>query len=562
MLGISGISEVMTMSDSKKFKILVTETVGELGLEILRAAPDVELVEELGLTKEELKQKLADINGILTRSGTTMDQETIDAAPAMKVIARAGVGVDNINIPAASRKGIIVINAPSGNTLAATELTMASMLSVVRHVPQAYASLKAGEWKRSKFTGVQLNGKKLLIIGLGRIGSAVAKRCRSFGMEVMAYDPYITQKKADSVKVNLVTELEDALSLADVVTIHTPLTGETKNMINEETLRAFKHGAFLINCARGGIVEEQSVACALREGRLSGFGTDVYTSEPLCKGHPFLAHDISDKIVLTPHIGANTVEAQSEVSRIAAENMLAALRGAPYAHAVNLPFMEQALTDKQKNYLNLARKMGILAANLAKVRGAAVHNTHVTLRGTLFDDDELVKSNSLRPYTVAMLKGLLEVSLGEEVSYMVAPLLAKDRHVSIDESTGDPKTYKNTIEVQIETEKGSISLIGTITEEGRQRIVNVNDYWVDFVPGGKLLIFQNHDRPGVIGKIGNLLGEASVNIANFALGRKEGSGLALGVLEIDGKIDEKLHDQLLKNGDMIWVSTVDFSEEC
>ena len=292
------------MSDSKKFKILVTETVGELGLEILRAAPDVELVEELGLTKEELKQKLADINGILTRSGTTMDQETIDAAPAMKVIARAGVGVDNINIPAASRKGIIVINAPSGNTLAATELTMASMLSVVRHVPQAYASLKAGEWKRSKFTGVQLNGKKLLIIGLGRIGSAVAKRCRSFGMEVMAYDPYITQKKADSVKVNLVTELEDALSLADVVTIHTPLTGETKNMINEETLRAFKHGAFLINCARGGIVEEQSVACALREGRLSGFGTDVYTSEPLCKGHPFLAHDISDKIVLTPHIGA------------------------------------------------------------------------------------------------------------------------------------------------------------------------------------------------------------------------------------------------------------------
>ena len=550
------------MNCNKKFKILVTEAVGELGLEILRGAPDVELIEKVGISKDEIKRELADVNGILTRSGTTMDQEMIDCAPAMKVIARAGVGVDNINIPAASRKGIIVINAPSGNTLAATELTMASMLSVVRHVPQAYASLKNVEWKRSKFTGVQLNGKRLLIIGLGRIGSAVAVRCRAFGMDVIAYDPYITQKKADSVRVQLVNDLEGALSVADMVTIHTPLTSETRNMINSDTLRAFKKGAFLINCARGGIVEEAAVADAIREGRLSGFGTDVYTAEPLCREHPFLADDIADKIVLTPHIGANTAEAQSEVSRIAAENMLAALRGEPYAHAVNLPFMEQALTDKQKNYLNLSRKMGILAANLAKVRGAAVHNTHVTLRGTLFDDDELVKSNRLRPYTVAMLKGLLEVSLGQEISYMLAPLLAKDRHVSIDESAGEPQTYKNTIEVKLETEKGELGLIGTITEEGRQRIVNINDYWVDFVPGGKLLIFQNHDRPGVIGKIGNLLGEASVNIANFALGRKEGSGLALGVLEIDGKIDAELHDKLVKNGDMIWVSTVDFSEEC
>lgn len=562
MLGIYGIIGGLKMNCNKKFKILVTEAVGELGLEILRGAPDVELIEKVGISKDEIKRELADVNGILTRSGTTMDQEMIDCAPAMKVIARAGVGVDNINIPAASRKGIIVINAPSGNTLAATELTMASMLSVVRHVPQAYASLKNGEWKRSKFTGVQLNGKRLLIIGLGRIGSAVAVRCRAFGMDVIAYDPYITQKKADSVRVQLVNDLEGALSVADMVTIHTPLTSETRNMINSDTLRAFKKGAFLINCARGGIVEEAAVADAIREGRLSGFGTDVYTAEPLCREHPFLADDIADKIVLTPHIGANTAEAQSEVSRIAAENMLAALRGEPYAHAVNLPFMEQALTDKQKNYLNLSRKMGILAANLAKVRGAAVHNTHVTLRGTLFDDDELVKSNRLRPYTVAMLKGLLEVSLGQEISYMLAPLLAKDRHVSIDESAGEPQTYKNTIEVKLETEKGELGLIGTITEEGRQRIVNINGYWVDFVPGGKLLIFQNHDRPGVIGKIGNLLGEASVNIANFALGRKEGSGLALGVLEIDGKIDAELHDKLVKNGDMIWVSTVDFSEEC
>ena len=544
----------------RKWKILVTEKVGEAGLDIFRNAPDVELDVEIGLAEEELIAKLPAYDGILTRSGTTMDERKIEAGKNLKVIGRAGVGVDNIDLPAASRQGIIVINAPSGNTLAATELTMANMLAVVRHVPQACSSLHRGKWDRNRFTGCQLSGRKLPIIGLGRIGSEVAKRARAFGMEVIAYDPYIPQKKAESLHVELVSDLEGAVSLADVVTIHTPLTQETSDMIDADMLRAFKQGAYLVNCARGGIVDEAAVAEAVRDGRLSGFATDVFSAEPLAAGHPFLAEDIAERIVITPHIGANTVEAQSEVSRIAAQNMLMVLRGEPYSHAVNLPFIEQALNGDQRMYLALSRKIGVLAAKLAQVRGAAAHNCHVTLRGALFEDEEKRVANQLRPYTIAVLKGMLEVSVGSSVTYMIAPLLAKDRHISIDESCGESKTYKNTIEVELETEKGSVSLLATITEEGRQRIVRVNDYWVDFVPSGKLLIFQNHDRPGVIGKIGSVLGAADVNIANFALGRKEGSGLALGALEIDGETDDRLRGELVKSGDMVWVTTVDFTK--
>lgn len=543
---------------TKKWKILVTEKVGESGLDLFRNAPDVELDVKMGLTDDEIIAILPQYDGILTRSGTTMDARKIEAGTNLRVIGRAGVGVDNIDLPAASRRGIIVINAPSGNTLAAAELTMANMLAVVRRVPQACASVRRGEWTRNRFTGHQLIGKKLLIIGLGRIGSQVAKRAQGFGMDVMAYDPYIPHKKADALGVELMSDLDGAISLADVVTLHTPLTDETSKMINSNTLRMFKEGAYLVNCARGGIVEEQAVADAIREGRLAGFATDVYCSEPPSKDHPYLAEDIADKIVTTPHIGANTVEAQSEVSRIAAENMLMVLRGEPYSHAVNLPFIEQTLNGDQRMYLNLARKLGILGAKLALVKGSAAHNCRVTMRGELFDDDTKSPADRRRPYTIAVLKGMLEVSVGMPVSYMLAPILAKDRQITIDESIGEARTYKNTIEVELETDKGPVSLIATITEEGRQRIVRVNDYWVDFVPTGKLLIFQNHDRPGVIGKIGTVLGSAGVNIANFALGRREGSGLAIGALEIDGEAED-LRSELMKNGDMIWVTTVDFT---
>jgi D-3-phosphoglycerate dehydrogenase len=546
--------------DEKKFKVLITEHVGQAGIDIFKEAPDVDLDIKIGLSREELHSILDQYDAVLTRSGTPMDKEAICAAKKLKVIARAGVGVDNVDLSEASRRGIVVINAPTGNTVAAAEQTIVLMLSVIRRTPQAYFSLRAGEWDRKRFMGKQLNGKKVLVIGVGRIGTQVAKRCRSFGMEILGYDPYVSEKKMKESGVKKVEDLADALSIADVVTVHVPNTKETRGMISEKMIRAITPGSYVINCARGGIIDEAACAEALRDGRLEGAAFDVFVQEPPSKDDPLLAEDIAHKIVLTPHLGANTFEAQSEVARIAATNALAALRGEEYGHAVNLPFMMRDLNYKQKNFIRLARKMGFFAAKMLETDGGAISRCKVMIRGPFLNDED-IPGNKLRPYTVAVLKGLLEVSHGHDANYMIAPILAQERGIAVEESTGEAKTYRNSFEIEVEGQNSSISLIGTITEEGRQHIVKINDYWIDFVPHGKLLVFQNHDRPGVIGKIGNYLGNSSVNIANFTLGRKNTSGLALAVMEVDGVISDELTATIEKDTDMLWALTVDFDEE-
>ena len=552
----------MEKTNGKKWNVLVAEPLGKEGVDILSAAADVQLFEETSLTREELLARLPEMDAVLTRSATKIDAEALDCTGRLKVVGRAGVGVDNVDLTEASRRGVVVINAPTGNTLAAAEHTMALMLSLVRKVPQAHQSILEGKWDRKKFVGRQLSGKRLLIIGLGRIGLQVAIRCRSFGMEVVAYDPFMSPKKAESLGITLVTDLQGSAAMADVITLHLPITSETRNLFDEKMLRAVKPGAFIINCARGGVVNEIACAEAVREGRLAGVAFDVFTKEPLSADHPLLANDIADRVVLTPHLGASTEEAQTEVARIAVTNVLAALRGEPYEHAVNLPFMEQQLNASQKSFLSLARKMGILAAKLATVTGDGIHECKIMLRGPLLADEEDIPApNRKRSYTIAFLKGLLEVSHGADVNYMIAPLLAEEKGISIEESTGESKTYKNLIEISAKTDKGIIQLKGSVTEEGRHRIVQVNDYWIDFVPKGNLLIFQNHDRPGVIGKVGKLLGDAQVNIANFALGRKEESGLALAIIQVDNDISEELCETLAKDADMIWATSVELDRE-
>lgn len=550
----------VTTETGQKFKILVTEHLGDEGIVMLERASDVELDIKIGMSRGELLGILGEYDAIITRSGTPMDKRAIDAAVRAKVIARAGVGVDNVDLQEASKRGIIVINAPTGNTLAATEQTIALMLSSMRRTPHAYASLKAGEWDRKRFTGRQLNGKKLLIIGFGRIGTQVAIRLRAFGMEVMAYDPYVSDKKMADAGVRKIDDLMGGLSLADVVTVHVPITKETRGLLNAKALRAMHPGSYLVNAARGGIADEIACAELLKSGHLAGAAFDVFTQEPPNGDNPLLDPEIADKIVLTPHIGANTFEAQSEVAIIAVSNTLAALRGEEYGHAVNLPFMEQSLNYKQKNFVRLCRKMGILAARLGEIENGAVTHCKVMLRGPFLRDEDL-PANKMRPYTVAVIKGLLEVAHGPEVNYMIAPILAQERGIAIEESTGEAETYRNSIEVTIESQNATVKITGTITEEGRQHIVRVNDYWIDFTPLGQLLLFQNHDRPGVIGKIGKLLGDSQVNIANFTLGRKDASGLALAVMEVDGLISEELLTAMEKDGDLIWASTVNFHEE-
>ena len=544
-------------------KVLVTDTVSEAGVELLRKEKDLQVEVRTGLTREELLDAVADADGMLTRSGTPLDAEVLGAAKKLRAVARAGVGVDNIDLASASRRGIVVINAPTGNTLAATEHTLAMILSLVRKVPQAWNSVAAGEWKRSRFMGMQLSGKRLLVIGLGRIGTQVALRCRAFGMDVSACDPYISKEKADRAGVRLLDDMAGALSLADVVTLHVPLTAETRRLLDASALRACKRGAFLVNCARGGLVDEDAAAEGVRSGLLAGAAFDVFDGEPVRAGHPLLAQDLREKVILTPHIGANTEEAQSAVAVIAASNLAAALLGRPYEHAVNLPFSEQLLSDGRRAYLSLARKMGYLAAHLLR---EPVKEIRVTLRGPLFSkgDDPICFEVPYHysPFTVAGLKGMLEVSHGPEVNYMSAPLLASDKGISVEESRGEGSTYKNLLEVSISAagSREGVTVAGTVTEEGRQRVVNLNGYWIEFVPEGTVLLFSNHDRPGVIGKVGTILGEAGSNIANFALGRKNGSGLAVGALQIDSDIPPKVIETFKADADLLWAVKVNFSE--
>lgn len=544
-------------------KVLVTDTISEAGVALLRKEPDLKVEVLLDLSREELLEAVADADGMLTRSGTPLDREVLDAAKKLKAVARAGVGVDNIDIAAASRRGVVVINAPTGNTLAATEHTMAMLLSLVRKVPQAWNSVASGEWKRSRFMGMQLSGKRLLIVGLGRIGTQVALRCRAFGMEIMAFDPYVSKEKADRVGVQLVDDLKGGMALADVITLHVPLTRESRGMLDAATLRACKRGAYLVNCARGGLVDEEACAEAVRSGILAGAAFDVFDGEPVRSDHPLLASDIRGKVILTPHIGANTEEAQSAVAAIAASNLAAALLGKPYEHAVNLPFSEQLLSDGSRVYLSLARKMGYLAANLLR---EPVREIKVALRGPLFTcGDEPVCFEvpyHYSPFTVAGLKGMLEFSHGPEVNYMSAPLLAEDKGIAVEETRADGGTYRNLLELSIAASGGRtvVTVCGTVTEEGRQRVVKLDGYPIEFVPEGVVLLFSNHDRPGVIGKVGTLLGEAGSNIANFALGRKNGSGLAVAALQIDNDVPDKVVETFKADADLLWAVKVDFSE--
>lgn len=543
------------------WNVLVTDTVHEAGLAILEEAGDVKLVRNTGLSRPELLEAVKDADAMMTRSGTPLDREVLQAAEKLRVVARAGVGVDNIDIAEASRRGVVVINAPTGNTLAATEHTFAVMLGLLRRVPHAHASVSGGEWDRKRFMGSQLHGKRLLIVGFGRIGSRVAARARAFGMKVTAYDPYVGGDRMRAAGAEPADDLSGALALADVVTLHVPLTAETGCMIDAVTLRAFKKGSLLINCARGGLVDEKACAEALREGRLGGAGFDVFSKEPPNGEHPLMAEDIRDRVVLTPHIGANTREAQSAVSEIAASNLLGALRGESYEHAVNLPFMEQNLPERKRAFLSLSRKMGALAGRLCD---GPLKTFRQTRRGETLREENgaICFENPFRysPYMVASLKGLLEVRHGADVNYMSAPLLADESGLEVEESKGETSTYRDLLELHVKGERGEASIMGTVTEEGKQRIVNVNGYWIDFVPDGGVILFQNHDRPGVIGKIGMLLGSEGVNIANFALGRRNGSGLALGVLQIDGEAGGGLLDSLGSDVDMLWAIGCRFEE--
>ena len=499
-------------------RVLVAEPISEEAIEYMRKE-GLEVDVKNGLSREELLSIIGDYEALIVRSQTKVDKEMLDAAKKLKIIGRAGVGVDNIDIDTATQKGIVVVNAPGGNTISTAEHTIALILAAARKIPQADRSVKEGKWERKKFMGMELRGKTIGIIGLGRIGYEVAKRVRALEMNILAYDPYVSEERAKSVGAKLVS-LEELLRNSDIVTIHVPKTKETENLISKREFEMMKDGAILINAARGGIVDERALYEALVSGKLAGAGLDVYEKEPPDPNNPLLK---LDNVVTTPHIGASTKEAQLSVGMIIAEELINFAKGMPVNNAVNLPRVGPEEYQYLLPFMELAEKMGKIAVSRLKGHFKRVR---VTYRGNIANKNtELV--------TRALLKGILSYMLGESVNLVSALPIAKDRGISVEEAkTEDVEHYESLIEVEVEDERG-IYLAGTCFGD-EPRILMIDKYKVDFVPRGHYIISLHEDKPGVIGRVGTLFGQHNINIAGMIVGRYGGrGGIQLMLLLVD-----------------------------
>src|SRR5512135_329634 len=514
-------------------KILITDDIGPAGLALLDAANDVQYTVMKLPPPEKLIEVIGEYDGIITRSGTAMTADVFAAAKKLRVSGRAGVGMDNVDIDAATLRGVLVMNTPEANTLAATELTMTVMLALCRNLPGANGSIKRGEWTRSKFIGTQLNAKTLGVIGLGRIGSRVATRCQSFGMKVIADDPYISEEVAERIHVHLVSDLDELLTQADIITVHTPLTDETRGMIGATEMAKMKDGVRLINCARGGIYEEQALVDALASGKVAGAAIDVYSSEPP-KSNVLQQLLAFDNVVATPHIGANTLEAQRDVAVQIVQQVIDALRGTNFHNVVNLPFAEGVDYRSLAPYMTLAEKIGSLHMQLIRGR---IGRVEVEFRG------EEVEQH-VKPLTVALLKGMLAPILKEAVNYVNAPHLAEERGIAVAQTRHPAaEDYSNVILCRVISTKETRLVGGALFLHTQPRIVLLDDFRIDALPHGPALILANRDVPGVIGKVGTLLGAHNINIAEWQMGRSGPGGEAVSFINIDSPVsDEALRE--------------------
>ncbi len=530
-----------------KFKVLVTDNISKKGINILERDGNVEIDIKAGIKTDDLKKIIGEYDAIITRSGTNVTESLLENPGKLRVIGRAGVGVDNIDIEAASKKGIVVINAPTGNTLAATELTMGHILSAARKIPLANASLKSGKWDR-KGLGVELYNKVLGIVGLGRIGSNVAVRAKSFGMKVIAYDPYIKRSKADDLGVVLYDSLEDLLKEVDVITFHTPLTPVTKNMITSKEIALMKDGAILVNCARGGIVNENDLYNAVKSGKFFSAGIDVYEKEP-----PVNSELIQlENLFTTPHIGANTTEGQEAVSEIVAEQVLNVLGSRPSLNAINIPFMKSQLPETMQLYFNLTEKMGKFAAQISEGRPEMIK---IIMVGKRFEEDLCERRFdvpfSYQPLTIAGIKGFFEVHHEGSATYINAPYLAKDGGIAIEETkTAQFDKFNDLVIFVIKTDKGETSIAGTVFPDKLGRIVLLDRFHLDMVPEGNFIHFRIFDKPGIVGKVGTILGNNNINIAGFGMSRQK-NGEEVAFVSIDDPISNKVLDEILQINGMI-----------
>lgn len=512
-------------------KVLVSDPIDQAGIDILSQVATVDV--RTGLSAEELKAIVGDYEGLMIRSGTTVTAEVIEAASRLRIIGRAGVGVDNVDVPAATRRGVLVVNSPEGNTIAAAEHALALMLSLSRHVPHAHASTMAGGWDRKTYVGNELYKKKLGVVGLGKIGSHVARVAKAMGMELLAYDPFVSNERAQSMQVKLLP-LADLFAEADYVTLHLPRTPDTENLVNAELLRTMKPTARLVNCARGGIVDEAALAEAVEAGVIAGAALDVYAKEPLAADSPLRA--VKERLVLTPHLGASTAEAQENVAIDVAEQIRDVLLGQPARSAVNIPGLNAEVMEQLRPHLQLAETLGQLLSQLA---GGQISELEVRLQGEF-------AAHPAQPLVVAVLKGVLSTALGDAINYVNASLEAKDRGIHVlevkDEAARD--YAGGSLELRSRSSKGNHSVSGAVFGDGDLRVTAIDEFPVSVSPSRHMLFTRHRDMPGIIGRIGSVLGEYNVNIASMQVGRRIVRGDAVMVLSLDDPIPASLLESI------------------
>jgi D-3-phosphoglycerate dehydrogenase len=511
-------------------RVLVSDPLSDVGVGILEETPGIEVDVNTGLTPEELKGIMSRYHGLIIRSATKVTGPIIEAAKNLKVIGRAGVGLDNVDIPAASRRGIVVMNTPEGNTITAAEHTMAMIMALSRNIPQATASLKAGQWEKKKLQGRELFNKTLGLIGAGHIGRVVADRAKGMKMKVIAYDPYIKPEAVEKLDIEPVS-FDELLRRADYITIHTPRTDETIGMINKETIGKMKTGAMVINCARGGIVNEEDLYDALVSGHLRGAAFDVFSKEP-----PGMTKLMElPNFICTPHLGASTQEAQDNVAKDVAEQVIAYLLHGTVKNAVNVPSISAELMTTLRPYAVLAEKMGSFQTQLTD---SGITEVQINYSGKITEYD-------VTPLTTAMLKGLLEPILKDDVNFINAPLIASDRGIKVVESkTSTSEDFASLIMLRVKSLEGENIISGTIFGKTMPRILRINSFYLEAIPEGYILFIRNNDVPGVIGRITSKLGEHKINIGRMQVGQEKQKKQNVILLTTDMPVSDDILEDL------------------
>jgi D-3-phosphoglycerate dehydrogenase len=523
-------------------KVVVSDALAEQGLAILQRASGLEVVNVPGISPGELAGVLADADGLVVRSGTKVTADVIAQAPQLKVIGRAGIGVDNVDVPAATQRGIVVVNTPEGNNVTTAEHAIALLVSLARHVPQATASMKAGKWEKAKFQGMELYNRTLGVVGLGNIGRIVAERARGLAMRVIAYDPFISPEVAQQMDVELVS-LDDLIARSDAITIHVPKTKDTTKLINAERLAKSKPGVLIVNAARGGIVDEAALLAALNSGHVAGAALDVFEQEPTPKDHPLVAHP---SVICTPHLGASTEQAQINVSIAVAEQVRDFLLSGEVRNAVNMPSISPELLQQVRPYLVLAEKLGRFQGQL---RPGAIEEIEIEYAGD-------VSNLRVSAITIAVLKGVLE-SVTDRVNMVNAPVIARERGIRVVETKSSRSLdFASAITTRVKGRTQRL-ITGALFHGNQPRIVRIDDFMLEAIPEGPTILIQNHDRPGVVGAVGLLLGECGINISRMQLALIREKAEAAMIVNVDEAPGESVMERLRSLPNMISAQLVD-----